>query len=189
MKISTSVARILILLPIFVLSMGPASAGQDIRIISSINAVLSRDAVRPGETFKAAVILEIEKGYHINDSTPLDEFLHPTSLKLEEAAGFEVLETAYPAGRPMKVDYSDVDVAVYEGRVVIGVLLKAADGLAPGTVKLAGTLSYQACDETTCLPPAEIGFEIAVPVVPASQATVETHTEIFEKIVFRASGK
>ena len=147
---------------------------------------MSRDAVRPGETFKHAVILEIQPGFHINDSAPLDEFLYPTALTLEAPAGVEVLEVAYPAGRRAKYDYSDVEVAVYEGRVVIGVLLKAAEGLAPGTVKLEGTLSYQACDDATCLPPAELGIEIAVPVVRASQKTIDTHPEVFEKIAFRS---
>lgn len=162
----------------------PALAGQEILVISSVDSVLSRDAVRPGETFKAAVILEIKKGYHINDSAPLDEFLYPTSLAFEGSAGIEVLETSYPAGRRAKYDYSDVEVAVYEGRVVLGVLLKASEGLAPGTLKLRGSLSYQACDDATCLPPAEIGFEVAVPIAPASRKTVELHPEIFEKIAF-----
>jgi len=164
----------------------PALAGQEILVISSVGSVISRDAVRPGETFKAAVILEIKKGYHINDSAPLDEFLYPTSLAFEGSAGIEVLEVVYPAGRRAKYDYSDVEVAVYEGRVVLGALLKAAEGLTPGTVKLEGTLSYQACDDATCLPPAEIGFELVVPIARASQKTVETYPEIFEKIAFRS---
>lgn len=160
-------------------------AGQEARDIVSVKSVLSRDAVRPGETFKAAVIVDIRPGFHINDSAPLDEFLFPTALAFEEAHGFEVLETFYPAGRRAKYDYSEFEVAVYEGRVVLGVLLKASDGLPPGTVKLQGTLSYQACDDAICLPPTEIALEIAVPVARGSQKTVELHPEIFEKIAFQ----
>ncbi len=168
---------------------GPGAAGQEVQVITSIEVLLSRDAVRPGETFKAAVILEVKPGFHINDSAPLDEFLYPTSLDIEDAAGIELLETFYPAGRRTKVDYSDVEVAVYEGRVILGLLLKAAGKIAPGTIELQGTLSYQACDDATCLPPAEIAFTVAVPVVRASRTTVDTHAEVFEKIVFRTSGK
>ncbi|MBM3306249.1 MAG: hypothetical protein FJY79_09985 [Candidatus Aminicenantes bacterium] len=171
---------------IFALGSWPALAGQEVQDIVSVSSVLSRDAVRPGETFKAAVILKVRPGFHINDSAPLDEFLYPTALTFEAADGLEVLETFYPAGRRAKYDYSEVEVAVYEGQVFLGVLLKAADGLAPGTVKLKGTLGYQACDDSTCLPPTEIGFEVAVPVVRASQKTVETYPEIFEKIAFRS---
>jgi DsbC/DsbD-like thiol-disulfide interchange protein len=105
---------------------GAAPAGQEVQVITSIESFLSRDAIRPGEVFKAAVILEIKKGYHINDSAPLDEFLYPTSLDIEDAAGIELVEIFYPAGRRTKVDYSDVEVAVYEGRVILGLLLKAA---------------------------------------------------------------
>ncbi len=167
----------------------PTAAGQEVQVITSIEVLLSRDAVRPGETFKAAVVLEVKPGFHINDSAPLDEFLYPTSLDIEDTAGIELLGTFYPTGRRTKVDYSDVEVAVYEGRVILGLLLKAADKIAPGTVELRGSLSYQACDDATCLPPAEIGFEVVVPIAPASRKTVDTHAEIFEKIVFRTPAK
>lgn len=186
MRSATARSRFAPVTLILAMVLWPALAGQEILVISSVGSVLSRDAVRPGETFKAAVILEIKEGYHINDSAPLDEFLYPTSLAFKDSAGIEVLEVVYPAGRRAKYDYSDVEVAVYEGRVVLGVLLKAAEGLAPGTLKLRGSLSYQACDDSTCLPPAEVGFEVAVPIAPASRKTVELHPEIFEKIAFRS---
>jgi hypothetical protein len=58
----------------------PALAAQDEGHVVEVSGLVSRDAVRPGETFQAAVVLRIQAGYHVNDNAPLDEFLIPTVL-------------------------------------------------------------------------------------------------------------
>jgi hypothetical protein len=70
---------------------------------------------------------------------------------------------------------------------VLGVLLKAKDGLAPGAKTLNVILSYQACDNTSCLPPKELAFEIAVPV--AKTGGTDIHPEIFGKLRFKSLQK
>ena len=166
----------------------PALAAQTDDQVVEAKTLISRDAVRPGETFKAAVILKIQTGYHINDNAPLDEFLIPTALVIDGNPDFEVLEISYPKGRRARFAYSEAELVVYEGEVILGALLKAKEGLGAGPRTVKGALSYQACNNESCLPPKELRFEIAVPVA-ASGAGADVHPEIFGKIRFGALQK
>lgn len=152
------------------------------------STLLSRDGVAAGETIKAAVVLKIGAGYHINDNAPLDEFMFATSLDAA-SEDFEVIETFYPAGKHGKYAYTEVELVVYEGEATLGLLLKAKDGLKPGDYTLKGSLAYQACDHTSCLPPKNLAFDIPVKVVAAGSPTKETNAEVFAGLQFRAEAK
>jgi thiol:disulfide interchange protein DsbD len=165
----------------------PALAAQDDVHVVEVRALLSRDAVRPGETFKAAVILKVQAGYHINDDAPLDEFMIPTTLVIGDDPEFEVVEVLFPKGRRARFDYSEAELVVYEGEVVIGLLLKAKESAAPGAKALQASLGYQACDNVSCLPPKELPFTIAVPLAASGGADI--HPEVFEKLRFRSLRK
>ena len=170
------------------LMLAPALLAQEDAQVVEAKALISRDRVRPGETFKAAIILKVQAGYHINDNAPLDEFLIPTALVIDENPDFEVLEISYPKGRRARFAYSEAELVVYEGEVFLGALIKAKDGLAAGPRTLKGALSYQACNNESCLPPKELTFEIAVPLA-ASGAGADVHPEIFGKIRFKTLQK
>ncbi len=169
------------------LVLAPTLAAQENEQVVEVKIALSRDVVRPGETFKAAVILKVQAGYHINDNAPLDEFMFPTSISIEDDPEFEVVEIYYPTGRRARYSYSEADLVVYDGEAVLGLLLKAKDGLAPGAKTLKAILSYQACDNTSCLPPKELAFEIAIPVAKTGGADI--HPEIFDKLPFKSLQK
>jgi len=166
----------------------PVLAAQEPEHVVEAKGLIGRDAVRPGETFKAALILKVHAGYHINDNAPLDEFMIPTELVVAESPDFEVVETSFPRGRRARFSYSEAELVVYEGEVLLGVLLKAKDGLAAGARSVKGALTYQACNDESCLPPMELPFEIAVPVA-ASGEGADTHPEIFSKIRFKSLQK
>jgi thiol:disulfide interchange protein DsbD len=101
---------------------------------------------------------------------------------------FEVVEIYYPRGRRARFSYSEAELVVYEGETVLGALVKAKPALSAGPRVLKGSLSYQACNNESCLPPKEIAFEVAVPVAVSGQG-VEVHPEIFGKLKFRALQK
>jgi len=174
-----------LILPVIIaaLLLAPTLAGQDEPQVLQAKACLSRDAVRPGETFKTALVLHVQAGYHINDNAPLDEFMIPTVMVIDDNPDFEVVEIAYPKGRRARFTYSEAELIVYEGEVVLGALIKVKTGLAAGPRTLKGALSYQACNDTSCLPPKEVTFEIAVPVTAAGGAK-DLHPEIFDKLRF-----
>jgi len=170
------------------LLLAPALAAQEGAHVVEVGSLVSRDAVKPGETFQAAVLLKVQAGFHINDNAPLDEFMIPTVLTVADSPDFEVVEIYYPGGRRARFSYSEAELVVYEGEVVLGALLKAKDGIAAGPRLIKAALSYQACDHESCLPPKEIAFEIAVPVsIDADCADVRP--EVFKKLRFKSLRK
>jgi len=165
-----------------------AVAAQEDDQVVEAKGLISRDAVKAGETFKAALVLKVRAGYHINDNAPVDEFLIPTALVFDQDPDFEVVEILYPRGRRARFSYSEAELIVYEGEVVLGVLVKAKAGCSSGPRVLKGALSYQACNDESCLPPKELAFEIAVPVTAAGGAA-DLHPEIFGTLRFKSLQK
>jgi len=161
---------------------------QDDQVVEA-QVLLSRDGVKPGETLKAAVLLRIQPGYHINDNAPLDEFLVPTTLTIADNPEVDVLETCFPPGRRARFSYSEAELVVYEGEATLGIILRAKPGAAPGLLKLRASLGYQACNDISCLPPKELPIQIPVPVVPPSQACHDLHQDVFSKISFKTTAK
>lgn len=177
---------VITIIALAVATAGPALAAQDEAHVVEVKSLVSREAVRPGETFQAAVVLKVQAGYHINDNAPVDEFMIPTVLTVLETPDFEVLETYYPGGRRARFSYSEVELVVYEGETVLGLLLKAKDGIAPGSRTVKVSLGYQACDAMSCLPPKELAFEFAVPVAADGAApAADVKPELFKKLRFK----
>lgn len=140
---------------------------------------VSLDAVPQGKEFEAAVVVDIEKGYHMNSNKPSEAYLIATTLTPQPPAGFKVVDTLYPAGKKIKFQFSETPLDVYSGSVTVKLKL-AADASAPvGAATIPTVLRYQACSETTCLPPVKVPVQIHVNVVTAGTATHPVHPEIF----------
>jgi thiol:disulfide interchange protein DsbD len=170
-------------------SASQAGAAPQTEQVVEVKPLLSRDGVRPGELIKAAIILTVQPGYHINNNAPNDEFLFATTLTFDDNPNLEVVETYYPAGHRGRFAYSQTELIVYEGEAVLGAVLKAKAGIPAGPLMLKGTLSYQACDNTSCMPPKDLAFEITVPVVAAGKSSQDLHPEVFSKIPFKTPSK
>lgn len=100
------------------------------------------------EPQRAVVELTIEGGFHINGPSPRDEFLIPTRLTITPPAGVKAGEVQYPPPVDRKLTFSPTPLPLYEGTVT---LITPLDGTGTGTV--AASVRYQACNDTTCLPP------------------------------------
>src|SRR5215210_7368974 len=80
----------------------------------------SVDAVRPGDKFKVAIALAIDKGYHVNSNKPRDKNLIPTAVTFEPIAGIRINEIKYPASKLIKLkDELGTELVVYEGTIYI----------------------------------------------------------------------
>jgi len=162
----------------------PSQSKPEAQVVE-VTSLLSRDGVRPGEIFKAAIVLKVQPGYHVNNNAPNDEFLIPTTLTIDDNPNIEVVEIYYPSGDRGRFAYSQAELMVYQGEAVLGALFKAKDRIPAGALKLRATLSYQACDNTSCLPPKDLPFEVPVPVLQAGKEGHDLHPEVFAKIPFR----
>ncbi len=191
LTLRTAIPIVLLLGAGLVAAAGGASCAQEKpeKEVVELKTLVSQDVVRPGDFVKAAFVLNIQPGYHINDNAPADEFLFATSIALEDCPGVEVVELYYPKGHRGRFAYSEAELVVYEGETVLGALLKVKDGAAPGPLKLKGTFSYQACNNTSCLPPKENALEFVLPVAKAGSPFHEVHSEVFAKLPLAAPKK
>ncbi len=154
-------------------------------VITELKTYISRDGVHPGETFKAALRLTIGRGWHINAHPANDGLLIPTSLEIADDAGpFRALDIVYPEPRMARLGFSETDVAVYSENVLMGALVRADASLRPGTYRLKGMVTWQACNDVSCLPPESREFEIGVTVVPSERETHDINAGIFEGMKF-----
>jgi hypothetical protein len=171
------------------LSQSFASSSAQEEAFVKVTPFLSQDKIRPGDTFKAAFRVNIAPGYHINGNELTDPYLLPTELILEEQPGLESQEYLFPPSRSAKFSFSESELPVYEGQIVLGVLIKAKKDLPVGSHKLKGKLIYQACNSVTCLPPAEIPVEIPLVIVSPSAKTKNINQDVFAGLKFKKEKK
>ncbi len=167
---------------------GGILASDSTPILEAINA--ATDGAHAGTTLDCALAVELSAGWHVNSNKPLDEFLRPTEIKgLELPEGITVDRYYYPEGHLFSFAFSPNEkVSVFEEKFALGLRLRLAEDLAPGAYTIKGKLSYQACNDKTCLMPKTEGIEFAVNVVPASTPLKAQHEEVFRQIAFGDSG-
>jgi DsbC/DsbD-like thiol-disulfide interchange protein len=132
-----------------------------------------------GKEFQVAVAVEIAHGYHMNSHHPTDQYLIATTLTPKLPNGFELLDTLYPAGHVEKFSFSPKGLDVYSGSVTLKLRMIAHNDAPIGAVTFPVTLRYQACNDTTCLPPVKVPVDVRVDVAAAGTATHAAHPEIF----------
>jgi uncharacterized protein YyaL (SSP411 family) len=102
------------------------------------------------------VHLTILKGFHINANAAAKDLI-ATRLDLRDADSATI---EYPPGAEQRFAFSDGPLRVYEGKTTIIVRFsKPQSGRDPVEMRL----TYQACDESACLPPVTKQFSVATP--------------------------
>jgi thioredoxin:protein disulfide reductase len=137
------------------------------------------DRLVAGKPFRLAVVAEIQGGWHVNSHTPKEDYLIPTAVTFAPAAGLKLGAPVYPKHADRKFAFSEQPLAVYEGKTVFFVPGSVEAGAAPGARTLVATVSYQACNDKQCLPPAKAEARLALDVAPAGSASKPANGELF----------
>lgn len=158
----------------------PASAqlGQNPDIVK-VTPRWSKSGALPGDNVQLALQLDIDKAWHINAHQPLDEYLIPTEVKLNSPEGVSLGRIYYPEPETYEFDFSENPVSVYQGTVHLVTTMSLPADLSLDSVLVTGTLRYQACNNTSCLPPTTVDFSAALPVANSPDMVKETNQEIF----------
>ncbi len=147
----------------------PASAG-----IVRLEAGVRNSTVAPGDSTVVAVRADVDERYHIQSNAPLDEFTIPTELTVEAPEGFRTGPVSYPPHVLKEFSFAKGQkVAVLEDGAVMTFPVTVPPGAAEGTVRLKVTLTYQACDDQQCLPPAQAEVEVPLTVGPETSPPAE----------------
>lgn len=131
---------------------------------------LDREALARGGEAGLEVIAHIERGWHINAHIPSESFLIPTEVKVAAPSEVAVEEMNYPPPDSHGFAFAKgKELLVYEGKLGITTGVKLSDSYRDESVRFSAEMRYQACNDSTCLPPATASAELLVPV---RQATV-----------------
>jgi thiol:disulfide interchange protein DsbD len=175
---------------------GNAHATQESSVIPKASSVVkpqtyvSLEPVPRGKEFQIAVVAEIARGFHMNSHHPSDVYLIPTTLTPQLPAGFKLLDTIYPEGHGQKFSFSpDKPLDVYSGSVTLKLRVFAETGAALGANTIPMILRYQACNDSTCLPPVKLPVEVKMVVGAVATKAQELHLEIFAPISGAVSSK
>ncbi|MCX7843947.1 MAG: protein-disulfide reductase DsbD N-terminal domain-containing protein [Candidatus Bipolaricaulota bacterium] len=129
-------------------------------------AIRAWAAGRPGSAVALVVALEIPEGWALQAHQPSLPHLIPTVLAVEPAADVQVEEIRYPEAQEKYLAFAKRALAVYTGTTAIVVVLRIAEGAAPGLRLLPARLRFQLCTATYCLLPEEREFLLGVWVLP-----------------------
>ena len=134
----------------------PAAAAK------SSHVVLLTDAatLNAGSPQVIELRFRVAPGLHINSHKPVDQFMIPTTLKLDPEPRLTVAEPQFPTGSPFRLKVAGGELLdVYQGEFRVAVRITAPR---PGDSTLSGVLRYQACDNAACFPPRTLPVRVAV---------------------------
>lgn len=150
------------------------------RDVVNASAVPSFDPVARGKQMEIAVVVKIRDGYHVNARVPTFDYLIPTDLKVDNAAGFRPGAVVYPEGTLKKFNFTkDKPLKVYADTVILRFPVTVESGAPLGEQHLALKLHYQPCNTDVCLPPATIPVDAVIHV--SAQESHPNRAELFQK--------
>lgn len=132
------------------LALGPALAGalqEPTAAPARIELKLDQKTAPIGGTVKGRVLVTFSPGWHGYQNPPMRDYEIP--LKVEGATKDVKLKAVYPKGE-LK-DFAGAQTLMYEGLVAVPITLSVPKK--KGLYKFELTVSYQQCNEGTCLPP------------------------------------
>jgi hypothetical protein len=144
----------------------------------AITSYATDPAAAPGTRF--SLVLDITPGPRIHVYAPGATGYKPIALSIEPQPGVVLRESHYPKPEVYFFQPLDERVPVFQRpfRVVQDVMLDASrDGVAAlqgkTNVTIAGTLTYQACDDKICFTPQSVPLTWAIRVKPLDRERVK----------------
>ncbi|MDT7690159.1 MAG: hypothetical protein QOJ70_3720 [Acidobacteriota bacterium] len=129
-----------------------------------VTATVEEAKLDAGGAGEATVSLEVAEGYHVHANPASDRFYVATEIRAEPQEGITPGKPVYPQALSKKFSFSDKPLAVYEGRVVIKLPLRADKDAAKGHHTLRAKIRVQPCNDQACKPPRDIDAPIPVTV-------------------------
>jgi thioredoxin:protein disulfide reductase len=160
-----------------------SSFAQDPASVVSIQPIAPAGTFQAGQPIAVAVELAIAGPYHINSDRPLEDYLIPTTLDFAPQPGVTFGRPTFPAAINKRFAFSQSPLSVFEGTVRILTEITLDPALKPEDITLRGTVRYQACNESTCLPPVRKAFSLNLALnetaaVPAVETPIAAQAHV-----------
>ncbi len=145
-------------------------------------AYASSEPAARAMNLQIAVVMKIHSGFHVNAREVSADYLIPTDLKGEAAAGFKFGEVVYPKGTLQTFAFSkSKPLNVYSDSVTLFVPVSVAADAPAGEQHLVLKLRYQACSTEICLPPVTKEVPVTITIVEDAKSARPAHGEIFKQ--------
>ncbi len=138
--------------------------------IVTVKVVPSLEVLRPGRPYPFVLEIAIRSPYHINADMPTEDYLIGTTVGFKAVPGATFGKLTFPPAEMRRFSFSENPLAVYEGTVKVTAEITLAADFKGNDVSIEGTVGFQACNDESCLPPAEAEFSRRLPVEGASGA-------------------
>ena len=132
----------------------------------NIKGYYSNDKAQRGRVVRAAIVIDIPLGYHVNANRPLGKYAIPTTVKIEAPKGVTVGPISFPRAIVRKLKaVNNESLAVYEGRAILRFNITVPADYSDGWMNLKAKLRYQSCNDEVCFPPKNQDIDIGVGIV------------------------
>ncbi len=163
----------------------PANSAQ----VVTAQAYPSLKPLHPGTVFTAAVVLQIQEGWHVNAHEGLPDGFIPVNLALGAGAPATLSSPPrYPQGQPESLGGAGQNFPVYEEAVTLYADLELAPNAPQGSFSIPLQLRVQACNNQVCLAPATLPVALFVEVAGLDQPVAPAHPELFQGNLASQSG-
>ena len=112
-----------------------------------------RTSYAAGSEAEIVISMEIEAGWHTNSHQPTYDYLIATEVVIQAPESWDPAKVSYPAGELKSFAFAEEEISVYEGVVAMLARQPIPASVAEGEVPIEVSLTYQACDDKSCLPP------------------------------------
>ena len=138
---------------------------------ASLTVVTDRTAHAAGSTAAIAAKMKIERGWHTNSHEPTFDYLIATELSLAVPDGWPSAAVTYPEGELKSFAFADQPISVYDGQLAILGHVQIPAEVPDGDWEVEVTLTYQACDDRSCLPPVSTHSTVNLQVGPSGDSS------------------
>ncbi len=149
-----------------------------------ISLFLSQDKVHPGSLLKIAMAIEIESGWHINSSVPMNDFLVPSTVSIPKESPVKLEKAIFPEPVEIAPQFSQEIMSVYMGEIWVGIMVAVPEDMETGPLTIKLHFRFQGCDHQACHAPQMEAACLIIPVVDRSTPAHSIHPEIFSRIDF-----
>ena len=133
--------------------------------------------VNAGSQFKVTLEAHIKESWHINSNKPNDDFLIPSKVTAKsDKATLEKI--VYPQPKELKLEFSEKPVSVFGGDVKFELTFSVDKNTSSGKYSIPVKFDFQACNDQTCMPPADVKENLTFEVVGSVKETGSEKQEV-----------
>jgi len=138
------------------------------------------DKAQKGRVVRAAVVLDIPDGYHVNANKPLGKYAIATTVKIEPPSGVTVGPIIFPRAVVRKLKATNNEsLAVYEGRAIMRFNVTVPANYGDGWLNLRAKVRYQSCNDDVCFPPKNQEIDFGIGIVGANERVQAANGWVF----------